>query len=318
MYTYSIIIPHKNSISLLRRCVESIPKRDDTEIIVVDDNSDVRSSEWNLFRKDFPHIQLVLTTEGRGAGYARNVGLSKATGKWLIFADADDYFYPNALNVIDTKIKEADYDIIYFNCDSRDGETGEPVPGRLPNIIEGIKNRDYNLLRYKSFVPWGKVIKHLLVKQHIILFDEIEVSNDIMFSALVGYNSKTIGIIENCLYCYTDTKGSLVNSPSNQRMMTIIKTRARVNSFLYEHGIKGYENEPYWFILHFTNKPFLLIWAIWNGRYKGDIWRYSKEVVREIIDAYMWTIKRKIKRLISYMRPNTGHKDNDLSRNTTI
>ena len=36
---FSIIIPHKNIPSLLQRCLDSIPKRDDVQIIVVDDNS---------------------------------------------------------------------------------------------------------------------------------------------------------------------------------------------------------------------------------------------------------------------------------------
>jgi len=302
MNTYSIIIPHKNGLPLLYRCLESIPKRDDTEVIVVDDNSDITPSEWNQFRQDFPHVHLVLTSEGKGAGYARNVGMTKATGKWLIFSDADDYFYPNALDVIDKKTKEADYDIIYFNCDYRDGETGEPLTGRIDTIIEGIKNRDYDLLRYKSFVPWGKVIKHHLVKQHNILFDEIEVNNDIMFSALVGYNSDTIGIIDDCLYCYTYNKGSVINGMTEQKMKTVIKTRAIVNAFLHEHGIRGYENELTWCIRYFAYKPVQLIWAVWHGRYKGDIWRYSKEIGPVLIRVYMGAIKHKVKRLVAFMR----------------
>ena len=36
---YSIIIPHKNIPQLLKRCLDSIPQRDDVQIIVVDDNS---------------------------------------------------------------------------------------------------------------------------------------------------------------------------------------------------------------------------------------------------------------------------------------
>jgi len=37
---YSFIIPHKNCPDLLQRCVDSIPERDDVQVIVVDDNSD--------------------------------------------------------------------------------------------------------------------------------------------------------------------------------------------------------------------------------------------------------------------------------------
>ena len=41
MIVYSFIIPHKNCPVLLNRCLDSIPIRDDVQIIVVDDNSDV-------------------------------------------------------------------------------------------------------------------------------------------------------------------------------------------------------------------------------------------------------------------------------------
>lgn len=40
MYKYSIIIPHYNIPELLQRCLDSIPERDDVQVIVVDDNSD--------------------------------------------------------------------------------------------------------------------------------------------------------------------------------------------------------------------------------------------------------------------------------------
>ena len=92
-YTYTIIIPHKNAPLLLQRCLDSIPFRDDIQIIVVDDDS---SSDVVDFM-DFPgssreDVEIIFTKEGKGAGYARNCGLLHARGKWLLFADADDFF----------------------------------------------------------------------------------------------------------------------------------------------------------------------------------------------------------------------------------
>ena len=100
MFNYSIIIPHKNIPSLLRRCLDSIPERDDLEIIVVDDNSkeDTIRDLQTIHRNN---LQIIYTKEGRGAGYARNVGISKAQGKWILFADADDYFEEIAFNTLD-------------------------------------------------------------------------------------------------------------------------------------------------------------------------------------------------------------------------
>ena len=70
-YTYTIIIPHKNAPLLLQRCLDSIPFRDDIQIIVVDDDS---SSDVVDFM-DFPgssreDVEIIFTKEGKGAGYA--------------------------------------------------------------------------------------------------------------------------------------------------------------------------------------------------------------------------------------------------------
>ena len=46
---YSIIIPHKNSTKQLQRCLDSIPFRDDLEVIIVDDNSDPEVVDFDNF-----------------------------------------------------------------------------------------------------------------------------------------------------------------------------------------------------------------------------------------------------------------------------
>jgi glycosyltransferase involved in cell wall biosynthesis len=47
---YTIIIPHKNIPHLLQRCLDSIPRRNDLQIIVVDDNSDEDIVDFCGFR----------------------------------------------------------------------------------------------------------------------------------------------------------------------------------------------------------------------------------------------------------------------------
>ena len=122
-YTYTIIIPHKNAPLLLQRCLDSIPFRDDIQIIVVDDDS---SSDVVDFM-DFPgssreDVEIIFTKEGKGAGYARNCGLLHARGKWLLFADADDFYKESLLLSLDPYI-DATFDIVYFGADSVNSET---------------------------------------------------------------------------------------------------------------------------------------------------------------------------------------------------
>ncbi|KAA6303909.1 putative glycosyltransferase EpsJ, partial [termite gut metagenome] len=124
---YSIIIPHKNIPDLLRRCLNSIPRREDIQIIVVDDNSDSNIVDFEHFPgMGEPCVEVVFTKEGKGAGYARNVGLSKAKGKWLLFADADDFFCEFLLQNID-KYLNANVDVVYFKAQSVDSDTLLPA-----------------------------------------------------------------------------------------------------------------------------------------------------------------------------------------------
>ena len=114
MFSYTIIIPHKNCPDLLKRCVDSIPVRDDVQIIVVDDNSD-EDKKPSLERKGL-EVVLLDAASSKGAGRARNVGLKHAKGKWLLFADADDYYTDNLSKFLDKYADDDTTDIVYLNA----------------------------------------------------------------------------------------------------------------------------------------------------------------------------------------------------------
>ena len=112
---YSFIIPHHNTPELLKRLVDSIPPRHDVELIIVDDNSDV-DKKPNISRNDIK-LYFIDKDHTKGAGRARNVGLEHAIGKWLIFADADDFFVKNAFCIV-REYAYSDADVVYFKAES--------------------------------------------------------------------------------------------------------------------------------------------------------------------------------------------------------
>ena len=297
-YTYTIIIPHKNSPKLLQRCLDSIPHRDDIEIVVIDDNSDLAKVDFDHFPgKGRKNTTVVFDKAGKGAGYARNIGLELAKGKWLLFADADDYFYHYTFGILD-KYLESDNDIIYFYFDSRDGVTNELIHDRVPDIKKGIDNNDFNLLRYKSYSPCGKFIKRSFVMEHNLRFDECIASNDVMFSTMVGFYSNKISTLSTPLYCATRNAGSLVFSPDVIKIKSRIIVASRLNNFLYQHGLQRYRQLGIkWIFFFFPKHPFLFIWAIFKLRYKGDNILYLRLLMYEFTKR----LKDKVKRLrLSY------------------
>lgn len=52
-----------------------------------------------------------------GAGYARNVGFQYAKGRYVLFADADD-FYHESLNFLFDDYQKGEYDIVFFNVEA--------------------------------------------------------------------------------------------------------------------------------------------------------------------------------------------------------
>ncbi len=216
-YNYSVIIPHRNTPELLERCLASIPQRDDVQVIVVDDASDPKIVDFARFPgMNRPDTEVIFQKNpiGQGsAGLARNVGLEVAAGRWLVFADADDFFHPAVGEMFD-KYAGSDADIVFFRHDSVDSETSEQVrinTSRNRYLDEFEYTRDETLIRYMIWVPWAKFIRRSLVTANNIRFDEVRFSNNLMFSVQTGHHAAKIISDSTVIYCNTRREGSLIH-----------------------------------------------------------------------------------------------------------
>jgi glycosyltransferase involved in cell wall biosynthesis len=276
---FSVIIPHKNIPDLLQRCLDSIPKRDDIQIIVVDDNSDASQVDFNNFPGlNDKHVELYLTKEGIGAGYARNIGLLHAKGKWLLFADADDFFTENAFDLFFSK-KDSPHDIIYFKVTGCYSDTYKPEKGKsiINQLLENCfykKRNSENLLRYRHCVPWGKMIKLRLIKGGGIRFDEIIVHEDRMFSTLAaGLASSVDVVIHTPVYCKTIRRGSLEHTNSYEMLLTRYLVILRLNEFFRKNGKYKYQYRTMRHIYSVTKYGIIpFCYFIWLSiRYRNNI-----------------------------------------------
>lgn len=239
---YSVIIPHKNCPELLLKCVKSIPNRDDIEIIVVDDDSNDQENLCNsvqaLNRKN---VKVICTNEAKGGGYARNVGLKNATGEWLLFSDSDDYYSKEAFDVFDSYL-ETKHDIVFFKHVGVFADTGERTPRSeyrnelIDNYLRGEDEETEVFLRYNNAVPWAKMVRHQLVKDYNICFEEVPASNDTMFSTKIGHYASSIGADNRVVYVATVRKGSITHTKSKERYFSDYGVYVRRNSFLRECG----------------------------------------------------------------------------------
>lgn len=216
----TIIIPHFNAPGDLRRLLESIGVRDGVQVIVVDDFSDQYLEELNECKAEFDNVLFLETAEGKkGAGAARNTGLERAEGEWLLFADCDDVFLPGWYEVI-SPYMESDCDLVYFAPVSkrRDG-SGSNRHERYKKLIDDYLSSSYGgeeRLRGHFSVPWSKLVRADLVSEHGIRFDEVFYSADVMFSAKVGYFAEIIAADTNPIYCIIDHDDSMSRTKSGE------------------------------------------------------------------------------------------------------
>lgn len=214
-FTYSFIVPHRNNPNLLNRLINSIPQRNDLEIIVVDDNSDPVNIPVNL-RNDVKLI-CIDSEHSKGAGHARNVGLKAAKGTWLLFPDCDDFYEKDFLKELD-KYRNSNYDIVYFNIYySIDLTTGHVWKSKFDDYLIklNLSPNDSYLKKSVSFFhnePWCKMLKREFINKIQARYEEVPIANDAWFSIYTASQTENITGITKKLYYWVRNPNGLTNS----------------------------------------------------------------------------------------------------------
>lgn len=236
---YSIIIPHKNTPDLLRRCIDSIPEREDVEIIVVDDGSD--DDKFPILHRQDVIIESINRDESKGAGKARNHGLARALGTWVLFADSDDYYQDGLIRFLD-KYKDCEADVIYFDHQIVRDEI--VIKNRYPYVARYNENKVDSVeeVKYRFNVPWNKMIKRTFLLDYNISFEETPVGNDIFFNYQIGTFAKKIIIDKAIIYNYAVNDNSTIRRKNNDESfyLALIRHQYQCNEFL------KYVGHPKW------------------------------------------------------------------------
>jgi glycosyltransferase involved in cell wall biosynthesis len=236
---YSIILPYRDKYDLFLIAFDSIPDRDDIQIIIVD-NAVVSLTEDQIPAKTHAHVDYTTSSSTKGAGCARNEGLKHVKGNRVLFLDADDYFTPNAFEAFDKYI-DKDYDIVFFKPASirlSDGAPSNRHDIYVERIDEWYKTGDERRLRYRWGSPWAKLYRAEYLLSGGFQFEEQPVSNDLWFSLQTGHNAKRVCGDASEVYVVTEGgKGqSLIKSVTRENSFIRYETAIRINKFLKSVG----------------------------------------------------------------------------------
>ena len=220
MKDLSIIIPHYNCPKKLKRLLFTIDMfredgiYDKTEVIVVDDNSTKDILELKQLGQQYPEVKFIFAEKNKGAGAARNIGLKEATGKWVLFADSDDYFNEDMWAAVSANFM-AKEDIILFPPTSVIDETNiladrHRESARIVSSIldEHDEKAELNA-RYMMTLNLSRMIRRELIEHNQIRFDEsMRYFEDAIFAMECGHVAEIIGARKTIIYCITQSKDS--------------------------------------------------------------------------------------------------------------
>lgn len=250
----SIIMPVYNVAPYLRECLDSVATQTlkEIEIIAVNDGSTDNCPQiLEKYQGNHPELLKVYTTKNHGVSHARNYGVKRAVGEYILFVDSDDFLEPDMCEKLYTKAVTDHNDLVIcgrYNVfeNERTGQAKrELVKTDLINRNFILSENKYELAHILPF-PWDKLFKRELL-------DGMEFPVGMRFEDLaVIYNivckAKRIGVVEEPLYNYRKTtQGGFLNTFSKQTL-DIIKAFELVFDFMEKNNYMEYYHDELEFI----------------------------------------------------------------------
>jgi glycosyltransferase involved in cell wall biosynthesis len=231
----SIVVPVFNPGPYLAPLLASLLAQTEPslEIIAVDDGSSDDSAE--ILRRaasNDPRLT-VLSQSNAGISAARNLGIDHARGRWLAFADSDDWLDPCALATWRAFGESADLEVVYGNGFRFAGGAAEPVVATSDLIVryktpgDGLSGADWMtgcIARGQwSTFAWLQFVRRDVLERGRLRFDEGLVHEDVLWSLRLSLLARRIGFLAEPLYGYRRHPAALTAN----RTIDMLHQRAR-------------------------------------------------------------------------------------------
>ncbi len=232
MVDISIIVPIYNASKYLKKCLDSLVNqtKKELEFILINDGS---TDDSETIIKSYKDSRIkYFKRSNHGIGKTRNFGINKASGKYIMFLDSDDYLEENACEILYEKIDKERLDLVVcdfyrVNSDSKEVE-------KITSFKNTTLKDNPNLLLNVNLAPWNKIYRSDLIKNNNIKFIEGLKYEDAPFVALSLLKAKKIGKVDKTLIYYTihDKSETTVR---DERIFDIIKIVDIIRSYFKDY-----------------------------------------------------------------------------------
>jgi len=223
----SFIIPLFNTQAYITKCISSLYEQSldekEFEIIVVNDGSTDQSAA--LIEQHFghrPNLHL-FTQANQGESVARNLGLEKASGDYILFVDADDFLFPNTLSPLLKKANDLQLDMLRFEfayVDTSDSYTCDALLIKerslcAEHILKGTQL--YARAFYGTLNCWTILYSRQFLKQEGLQFHpQIQSGEDAEFVFRTLLHAQRTMYLPEIVYAYRKTVFSTLPNPKEK------------------------------------------------------------------------------------------------------
>lgn len=210
---FSIIMPCYNVADYIEDSVSDIIEQDfsDWELILVDDASgDGLGDIADELATQDDRISVIHFKKNKGVSAARNKGLSKAKGEYILFLDPDDRYEQSMLDIYHDTLRETNADIVVCSLREEYEKHGEEYYS-ISHSIEytdadnafEIAKLGFELEKETMYgYPWNKVYRRKLLVKNKIEFPGYSHDEDIIFNIHAFKAAKHVTAIPEELYHY--------------------------------------------------------------------------------------------------------------------
>ena len=292
----SVIIPVYNVEDYLHVCLNSVLKQtyQNFEIICFDDASTDSSTEiLEYFTQKDSRIKILKNDSNKGPGYSRNKGLEVAQGKYISFLDADDWFSPDAFEILIHKCEQENLDVLIFKNivyyeESQDFGFEKYYDMEFMNKFENKIFNHWDLDKTKLFVmsnaPWSKFyLKSFLDENDIRFPNENLIHEDNPFYCKVITSAKRVSLIGKYLYNRRRRPDSIMTL-NNERLFDNIEIMYKVlDVFFEDEELYNYYKEEVLTCIFST---------IFKGKYNQIEDNFKEDFFKAVQEAYEVYIKK--------------------------
>ena len=200
MSDISVIVPAYNAEKYIKKCIDSLihQTKKECEFIIINDGSTDSTEEIVKSYKD-KRIKY-FKNKNQGIGKTRNFGIEKATSKYIMFLDSDDYLAKNACELMFNKAENEDLDVVI--CDFyKEYDNGNIEEMKMPDFENSSLKENPDII-IEHLSPWAKIYKRdLLVKNNIKFVENLKYE-DAPFVIEALDQAKKIGKVNEYLNYY--------------------------------------------------------------------------------------------------------------------